>query len=166
MAHFTGFVEKWAGRFMECCSRTASSSTATQTTLSGQRSPTWAPSTRSTGVASPASESELIDKKEVAAYLVARGVLERVEGVEVEELAGGISGAVYAVRGEGKRLVVKQALERFRVEDEWLVPPERALDEGAALELMAEIVPGSVPALIDLDRERFVLVMEEAPRAG
>ena len=114
-------------------------------------------------MASPASGSEPLDKREVAAYLVGRGVLERADGVEVEELAGGISGAVYAVRGEGKRLVVKQALERFRVEDEWLVPPERALDEGAALELMAELAPGSVPALIDLDRERFVLVMEEAP---
>ncbi len=33
----------------------------------------------------------------------------------------------------------------------------------AALELMAELAPASVPALIDLDRERFVLVMEEAP---
>jgi len=114
-------------------------------------------------VASPASRSKPLGKREVAAYLVGRGVLEHAEGVDVEELAGGISGAVYAVRGEGKRLVVKQALERFRVEDEWLVPPERALDEAAALELMAEIAPGSVPALIELDRERFVLVIEEAP---
>ena len=96
-------------------------------------------------------------------YLVQRGVFHDVEGLEVVELAGGISGAVFAVRGEGKRVVVKQALERFRVEDEWLVPPERALDEAAALELMAELAPGSVPALIDLDGERFVLVMEEAP---
>ena len=114
-------------------------------------------------MASPASRSEPLDTTEVAAYLVGRGVLERADGAEVEELSGGISGAVYAVHGEGKRLVVKQALERFRVEDEWLVPPERALDEAAALELMAELAPGSVPALIDLDRERFVLVMEEAP---
>lgn len=96
-------------------------------------------------------------------YLVERGIFDDAERIEVVELAGGISGAVYAVHGEGKRLVVKQALERFRVEDEWLVPPERALDEADALELMAELAPGSVPALVDLDRERFVLVIEEAP---
>ena len=46
--------------------------------------------------------------------------------MEVEELTGGVACAVFAVRGEGKRVVVKQALERFRVADEWLVPPERA----------------------------------------
>ena len=70
---------------------------------------------------------------------------------------------MFAVRGEGKRVVVKQALERFRVADEWLVPPERALTEARALELMAQLAPGSVPRLLDSDPDAFALVMEEAP---
>ena len=62
-------------------------------------------------------------------YLAARGLHATADGLDVEELTGGVACAVFAVHGEGKRVVVKQALERFRVADEWLVPPERALTE-------------------------------------
>jgi 5-methylthioribose kinase len=67
------------------------------------------------------------------------------------------------VRGEGRRVVLKQALPRFRVADEWLVPQERALFEAQALELAAALLPGSVPDLLDVDAETFTLVVEEAP---
>jgi 5-methylthioribose kinase len=100
---------------------------------------------------------------DVGEYLVRRGLIEDARGIEVEELAGGISGVVLAVRSEGKRLVVKQALSRFRVAEEWLVPRERALYEAQALELMSRLVPGSVPELLDVDPETFTLVIEEAP---
>ena len=93
-----------------------------------------------------------------------RGVFTSADGLDIEELTGGVACAVFAVRGEGKRVVVKQALERFRVADEWLVPPERALTEARALELMARLAPGSVPRLLDSDPDAFALVMEEAPR--
>ena len=95
-----------------------------------------------------------------------RGVFVAPDGLEVEELTGGVACAVFAVRGKGRRVVVKQALERFRVADEWLVPPERAVAEAKALELMAQLAPGSVPRLLDSDPEAFALVMEEAPETG
>jgi 5-methylthioribose kinase len=59
--------------------------------------------------------------------------------------------------------VLKQALPRFRVAEEWLVPPERAVTEAQAIELMARLAPGSVPALLDSDSEAHTLVVEEAP---
>lgn len=99
----------------------------------------------------------------VADYLVARGVFEAPDGLDVEELGGGVSAAVLAVRGGGRGVVVKQARERFRVADEWLVPPERAVDEASALELVGRLLPGSAPPLLDSDPESFALVMEEAP---
>jgi 5-methylthioribose kinase len=74
-----------------------------------------------------------------------------------------VSANVFLVEGTDRRLVVKQALERFKVADEWLVPPERALAEAEALELMARLAPGSVPRLLDSDPDSFVLVMEAAP---
>lgn len=104
-----------------------------------------------------------LSRQTVAAYLVERGVFEQPEGLEVVELTGGISATVLAVRGEGKRVVVKQALARFRVEDEWVVPQDRVLAEARALELMAELAPGSVPRVVDLDPEAFTLVIDEAP---
>jgi aminoglycoside phosphotransferase (APT) family kinase protein len=98
-----------------------------------------------------------------AAYLVERGIFQSPEGLDVEELSGGISAAVFAVRGEDKRVVVKQALPRFRVADEWLVPRERVLAEAQALELMGSLAAGSVPPLLDVDARAFTLVVEEAP---
>jgi 5-methylthioribose kinase len=107
--------------------------------------------------------AEQLSLENVAAYLVRRRIFGAADVLEVEELTGGVACAVFAVRGEGKRVVVKQALERFRVADEWLVPPERAAAEAHALELMARLAPGSAPTLLDSDAEAFVLVMEEAP---
>lgn len=104
-----------------------------------------------------------LTRETVAAYLAERGVFGRAEGLEVVELTGGISSTVLAVRGEGKRVVVKHALPQFRVADEWLVPQERILAEAEALELMAQLAPGSVPRVTDLDRDTFTLVVEEAP---
>jgi len=100
---------------------------------------------------------------EVGDYLVRRGIFRHSQDVEVAELTGGVSCAVFAVSGEGKRVVLKRALPRFRVADEWLVPRERALYEARALELMAPLVPGSVPELLDVDPETFTLVIEGAP---
>ena len=49
----------------------------------------------------------------------------------------------------GVALVVKQALARLKVADEWNAPTRRTDTEAAALRLAARIVPGRVPAVID-----------------
>ncbi len=105
----------------------------------------------------------LVRAADAAAYLVRRGIFRNADGLDVTELTGGVSCAVFAVRGEGRRVVLKQALPRFRVADEWLVPPERAVTEAQAFELMARLAPGSVPALLDVDPEICALVVEAAP---
>ncbi len=92
-----------------------------------------------------------------------RGVFASAGEVGVEELTGGVACAVFAVRGEGTCVVVKQALERFKVAHEWIVPRERVLAEAQALELMARLAPGSVPRVLDLDPQSFTLVMGAAP---
>ena len=63
------------------------------------------------------------------------------------------------------RLVVKQALPRLRVADEWLAKRERAVTEAEALSGRGEITPGFVPALVDLDRESCTLTLEAAPES-
>jgi 5-methylthioribose kinase len=108
---------------------------------------------------------DVLSPDNVGAYLAERELVSDDASLDVHLLAGGISAVVLAVRADGRRMVVKQALERFRVADEWLVPPERAVAEGQALQLMAQLVPGSVPRLIDADAETHTLVMEQAPAA-
>ena len=108
---------------------------------------------------------ELLSPLTVGAYLVGRGVIAGLDGVDARELAGGVSNVVLAVSAEDARLVVKQALPRLRVEDEWLAKRERAITEARALEFAAGITPDAVPALVDLDRDRCVLTIAAAPES-
>ncbi len=100
----------------------------------------------------------------VAAYLVERGVVPAGSELTVEELSGGVSGTVLAVRGPGVALVVKQALPRLRVAEEWNAPARRTSTEAAALRLAARLIPGHVPPVVDSDEQTHVLVMQHAPR--
>ena len=107
--------------------------------------------------------NDLLSATDVGAYLVRRGLFRDAAGLDVKELTGGVSCAVFAVHGEGQRVVLKQALPRLRVAEEWLVPPERAATEAQALELMTRLAPGSVPPLLDSDPNACALVIDEAP---
>ena len=99
----------------------------------------------------------------VVDYLVARGLVPGDAELTVQELAGGVSGTVLAVRGPGIALVVKQALPRLRVAEEWLAPARRTDTEAAALRLAARLVPGRVPPVVDSDDAEHVLVLQHAP---
>jgi 5-methylthioribose kinase len=63
---------------------------------------------------------------------------------------------------DDQRVVVKRALGRLRVRDEWLAKQERAVTEAAAIELLHRITPDCTPELLDVDPERFTLVMTAA----
>jgi 5-methylthioribose kinase len=83
--------------------------------------------------------------------------------VEVELLTGGVSADVFMVVASGRRLVVKRALGRLRVREDWRASPARVLREAAALSLAKQIRPDNVPAIVDLDEEQLVLTIEAAP---
>lgn len=105
----------------------------------------------------------IIDAGTVIAYLVARGVVPGDAELTVEELSGGVSGIVLAVRGPGVALVVKQALPRLRVAEEWTAPERRTDTEAAALRLAARLIPGRVAPVVDSDSEQHVVVLQHAP---
>jgi aminoglycoside phosphotransferase (APT) family kinase protein len=103
-----------------------------------------------------------LDEQNVLAYLSSRGLVPAAGG-KVRQLGGGVSNVVLAI-GEGPgSMVVKQALPRLRVADEWLAPRERALIEAEALDQVNQITPGAAPQVLDRDTERCALVIERAP---
>jgi aminoglycoside phosphotransferase (APT) family kinase protein len=57
------------------------------------------------------------------------------------------------------RLVVKSALPRLRVAQEWESSPARVLVEADALRCAGAIRPANVPRVIDIDEQNLVLVM-------
>jgi aminoglycoside phosphotransferase (APT) family kinase protein len=96
-------------------------------------------------------------------YLAARGLVASATDLVAEELAGGVSASVVAVRGPGTAVVVKQALPRLRVADEWRAKLERTVTEAAAMRLCGELTPRVVPRVLDVDEEEHVMVMELLP---
>ncbi len=96
------------------------------------------------------------------ARLVQRHVLPSEANVSVEPLTGGGSADVFALSFGDRRLVVKEVLPRLRVAQEWLSSPTRALVEADAIAFARRIRPDNVPEIIDVDDERFVIVMTAA----
>jgi len=113
--------------------------------------------------ASSSPESGTLDPAGAVEYLRHHGRLAPDEPATATLLAGGVSGVVVAVTGRSESLVVKQALARLRVAQRWEASTERLAVEARALELVGELVPGSVPGVVAFDAAHGVLVMQHAP---
>jgi hypothetical protein len=112
-------------------------------------------------VTTAATDPPVPDTRAVVAHLVRRGLTASPGAIEVLPLAGGVSNDVVAVRAPDLDAVVKRALGRLRVAEEWLADPARIDTEGRALRLAGELLPGSVPQVHDL--ADGYLVIERAP---
>src|SRR5918996_6574254 len=109
--------------------------------------------------------NQLLSAETVHDYLVSRGLLDRAEPSSIAELGGGVSNVVLSVVTPSRELVVKQALPRLRVLEEWLAKRERALTEAAALRLAGSLTPGLVPAVVDADADACALTIAHAPQS-
>jgi 5-methylthioribose kinase len=111
----------------------------------------------------PRTGGSRLHPADLAGYLAGRGVLAGLDAVAVSVLSGGVSADVFAVQRGDVGVVVKQALGQLKVAATWQADPGRVIVEADALRLAGTIAPGSVPAVRDLDPERYTLVMERAP---
>ncbi|MCP5519001.1 MAG: aminoglycoside phosphotransferase family protein [Verrucomicrobiales bacterium] len=101
---------------------------------------------------------------DLVAWLRGRGRLAANGPVECAVLAGGVSNRTVRVTQADRSLVVKQALARLRVKDDWFADPRRVHREALGLRRLAELTPpGSVPRFVDEDHEHHLLVMEAVP---
>jgi aminoglycoside phosphotransferase (APT) family kinase protein len=102
---------------------------------------------------------------ELLDYLRARGRVEPGEQPECRVMAGGVSNrTVLVAREGGERWVLKQALGKLRVADDWFSPPERILREAAGMAALGRIAPpGSITRLLFTDAANFLLAMEAVP---
>ena len=105
---------------------------------------------------------EQLTTRTVVDYLRDRHLLDPGP-VQVEEITGGVSCVVLGVTTAGQSWVVKQALPRLRVGHDWYAGQERTLTEAHALALVSGWTPEQVPAVIAVDPDHFVLVIDRAP---
>jgi 5-methylthioribose kinase len=101
----------------------------------------------------------------LSAYLTERGRVKAGETVAFNKLAGGVSNRTVRVAwADGRAWVLKQALERLRVDVAWFSSPERIGVEAKALRwLNRSAPPGTTPAFIFEDLANFLMGMEAVP---
>ncbi len=104
-----------------------------------------------------------LDAALARSYLADRGE-PLSESATVRALPGGVSNTVLYVADGDRRFVVKQALPRLRVQDEWLADRSRIRRERDALLAAAKLLPaGCVPRILWSDDENFLYAMEAFP---
>jgi tRNA A-37 threonylcarbamoyl transferase component Bud32 len=81
------------------------------------------------------------------------------ELINAEPLLGGVSSDIWKVTRAGGPIVVKRALTKLRVADDWLAPVERSGHEAAWLRMAHDLMPQAAPALLGFDEESGVLAM-------
>ncbi len=106
-----------------------------------------------------------LSAENAAAYLRERGATKAEP--RIRELGGGVSNTVLLVESDGRRFVLKQALGRLRVAEEWLSDRQRVFRESAALEKLEPYLPqGSLPKVLFEDRDNFLYAMSAAPEGS
>jgi 5-methylthioribose kinase len=98
-----------------------------------------------------------------AAYLRRRAEYASVSLLACRELGGGVSNTVILAETPNERFVVKQALPRLRVKEEWLADRSRIVRERDALVDAAGLLPrGWVPEVLWSDEPNYLFAMRAA----
>jgi aminoglycoside phosphotransferase (APT) family kinase protein len=102
----------------------------------------------------------MIEDVEIRKFLIRAGLISSQEGVRLEPLAGGVSSDIWKVEGGSGAFVVKRALAKLKVAQDWHVPVSRNASEVAWLKTAREIVPDAAPAVLAHDAEAGLFAME------
>lgn len=78
--------------------------------------------------------------------LLAAGLIRDANAVLLP-LSGGVSSDIYRIEESGKVLVVKRALSKLKVADDWFADVSRNRFEQAYLERVGRLMPGAVPRI-------------------
>jgi 5-methylthioribose kinase len=99
-------------------------------------------------------------------YLRAHCLLLPDETPAIVPLAGGVANkTIFVLRQSGEDIVVKQALERFRVKADWTAERERSHREVLGLQAFGALCPpGSVPRFLFEDAPCFIHAMSAIPQ--
>jgi aminoglycoside phosphotransferase (APT) family kinase protein len=100
-----------------------------------------------------------MDSRELLCRLQKTGRV-RSAGAAAIPLAGGVSSEIWLVTDGSEHFVVKRALPRLKVRDDWLADPSRNAVEHDCLAYLSQIASGSVPRLLFRDAEAGLFAME------
>jgi tRNA A-37 threonylcarbamoyl transferase component Bud32 len=106
---------------------------------------------------------DISNKKDFEEYLLNKKLINHGDGYEILYLTGGVSGTTALVTSGEEEMIVKQALAKLKVAEEWLCDPARMEIEMKSNAVYHRLVPENVPAVISYDEENYIFVREAAP---
>lgn len=109
----------------------------------------------------------LTSPKEVEAYILEKGWADGRDPLCIEALSGGVSNQVWKITGSNGRWVMKQALAKLKVKEDWFSDVRRVERERTAMQQLKPLMPkGAVPEVLYSDDEVHTYVMTCAPEAA
>jgi len=98
----------------------------------------------------------------VTAFLYEYGLV-NTTSFQALALTGGVASDIWKIEADGRVFVVKQALARLRVAQEWRAPVSRNASEVQWLLVAGKVVPQAVPKVLAHDARRGVFAMDYLP---
>ncbi len=99
------------------------------------------------------NEAKLID------YLIQHRITQSRD-IEIVPLSGGVSSDISLVRAGEQEFVVKQALEKLKVKDDWHCDTARNITEHNAIQFAARFMPEAVPKVLHGDTQNRLILLE------
>ncbi|MCL2568978.1 MAG: phosphotransferase [Oscillospiraceae bacterium] len=96
-------------------------------------------------------------------YLLDKGHMKAGEHCWIKYCGGGVSGTVAFVHVDGREMIVKQALAKLKVKEEWLCDPNRMQIEMKSNEIYHRFVPENTPEVYFYDHDNYIFGREAAP---
>ncbi|WP_343330812.1 phosphopyruvate hydratase [Polaribacter staleyi] len=100
-----------------------------------------------------------MNDNELIAYLVQKKVLISSE-VTIKPLTGGVSCQILLIDDGKNRIVLKRALEKLKVKDDWFADVKRNIIEQKYLKYVGKFLPTSVPKVLYSDTAHNFFCME------
>jgi 5-methylthioribose kinase len=106
---------------------------------------------------------DISDNSQLKRYLAGKNLFQDCDNLRFHLFPGGVSGNVVLASDGKTSLIVKQALPKLKVKENWECDPGRMLMEHKALEVYARITPGNVPKPVFYDMDNHIMIREAAP---
>ncbi len=100
-----------------------------------------------------------MNENRLITYLVHKGLI-KANGVRVTPLIGGVSSQILLIEDGERRLVLKRALEKLNVKEDWFADVKRNVIEQQYLIYVAGFMPEAVPAILYSDKTHNFFCME------
>lgn len=96
----------------------------------------------------------------VKEYLIKAGIADKADEPVVENLRGGVSSSVWKIVLNNNCCVMKQALAKLKVEEDWFSDVERIYREHEVMEALHDFVPkGAIPTVLHVDYNNHIYMM-------